>query len=70
MTHHEKDLTSYLEKSISKIDAAIVQQQSYIKEYRNNKSITTAYYYQQLNTLSAIIIGLQRAKEILLRGLI
>jgi hypothetical protein len=68
MTYHEKDFADYLEECISKIDAAIVQQQSYIKEYRNNKSITTAYYYQQLNTISAIITGLQRAKEIILRG--
>jgi hypothetical protein len=66
MTHHEKDFGDYIEQMILKIDAAIVQHQSYIEEYRNNKNITKAYYYQRLNTLSAIITGLQRAKEILL----
>ena len=65
MIHHEKDFGDYLEENITKIDAAILQQQSLLPKL-NQKKNGTAHFIMQSALIEAHIAGLREAKEILL----
>ena len=66
MTHHEKDFGDYLEEVIIKIEGAIEQYKSIIRNINEDKYIGTLSRISQAANYDAIIFGLERAKNILL----
>jgi hypothetical protein len=66
VTHHEKDFGDYLEEVIIKIDGAIEQYNSMIRNLNSDHYIGTLNRISQTADYQATICGLYLAKNILL----